>query len=71
MEGRQVTKNFKATELITNPKDIIDLAKEKKSVYVTVWKRTSPAAFLLSWQLRMIIQWVEAKRFYKIKTTKK
>lgn len=69
--NNQVTKNFKAVEPITNPNEIIELAKQSKSVYVTVWTRTSPASFLLSWQLRLIIEWIDKRRFYKIEKIKK
>jgi len=69
--GRKVTKNFEEDGLITSPKEIIDLANKRKSVYVTVWKRTSPASFLLSWQLRLIMRFIENKRLYKIKRIKK
>lgn len=69
--NNQVTKNFKAVEPITEPSELVELAKQGKSVYVTVWTRTSPASFLLSWQLRMIIDWIDRRRFYRIEKIKK
>jgi hypothetical protein len=56
-----------ADKLVTDVREIIELASNKKSVYVTVWKRCSPAAFFLSWQVRELINWLDCNRIFTTK----
>ena len=41
----------------------IDELLEQKVVYVTVWERTCPVAFLQYWQGRVLKNFVKAGRF--------
>lgn len=55
----QVSKNYKRGEPITDPREILRLAAEKKPV---IWRRgfenyeLKPASFFLSWQLRLVLE---------------
>ena len=62
----KISKNYKKGKLINSMCDIVDLSLEGKSVYVLRWGRTSPAAFLVSWPVRLLNKWVKQGCFYTI-----
>ena len=44
---------------------LFEIADMASSVYVIAWRRRSPAAFFLSWQARMLDNWVKNGQFYE------
>lgn len=52
---------------IDDPLVLWRLANQGKAVYVSTWKRHSPAAFIVSMQFRIVIMWMNYNRFYKFK----
>jgi hypothetical protein len=64
--AQQVSKNFNKGKLITDTSDIMKIAKEGGSVYVKNRDRLLPAAFLISWQFRLLYNWTKNEQFYKI-----
>lgn len=56
---------FEGYEIIDEPLDILRLANQGKSIYVTKWNRLSPAAFILSMQFRQVIKWMNEGTFLK------
>ena len=50
---KKISKNFLRGNLITDPNQIIDLAKNRKSIYTPYWG-IKPAAILLSMQFKII-----------------
>lgn len=59
-------RNYFVNEKVNNIEEMMKLSNEGKSVYVTQWKRTSPAAFLGSWQARLLHKWIESGYIYTI-----
>ena len=55
------------TTLIINPASIISLAKKGKCVWVEPWNRKSPAAFFLSWQFNLLMDWIGDGRIKMLK----
>lgn len=43
---------------MVNPLDLIILAQCAKCVWVEPWQKKHPAAFFLSWQFKMVAEWV-------------
>lgn len=66
MERKKISKNFYLGNKITNPREILNLSKEGKTVYVTVWKRHSPAAFFVAWQLRQVYIFIDKGYLYNV-----
>ncbi len=64
--GTKISKNMIIVGLITDPSEIITLAKNKKSIYVTYWKKPTPAAFILGMQFMLVYKWINRYAFYKI-----
>ena len=52
-------------KVITNPKRIMQLALNKKSVYHKYWPRPTPAAFIQSMQFRTVLQMIDAKLLFE------
>lgn len=67
---KQISKNFYLGEPITDLREIKRLASEKRSVawYRGATYQVRPAAFILGWQLNMVIN---AQLFYTIKKMKR
>ena len=61
-----LNRSYLIGDVITSIEQIVELANEGKAVYVVPWRRTSPAAFLLSWQVRLLYYWIKNKRIYTI-----
>lgn len=70
-----ISQNHFKGEPIKTVEEVYNLALQKKGIYVSSWKRISPAAFLISWQAHLLINLIKSKRLYKIipipKTEKK
>lgn len=60
----KISKNLYKGELITNPMDIMRLAKEKKSVYCNNMWGVRPAAVLLNYPLFLIIRAINDKKLF-------
>lgn len=68
----RVSKNIYKGEQITDPRELGRLARERKSIvqkvgYINCNYIVRPAAFYLSWQLRMILN---NKFYYAVKLPK-
>ena len=62
----KIYKNIYKGELITNPMDLMRLAKEKKSVYChNIWG-IRPASVLLNYPLFLIIRAINNKQLFYI-----
>ena len=65
--GTHVTKNFEIDRLIDEPIHLIKAANAGEAIYVRTFGNTKPAAFLVSWQFRMVVRWMNSNNFYTIK----
>ena len=63
----KVSKNFETDGLIISANELVKLAREGESIYVTKWKRLSPASFILGMQFRQVMEWINSYTFYKVK----
>jgi len=61
-----LNRSYFVNEPVKSIEEIIKLANEGKAVYVSHWKRTSPAAFLVSWQARLLHSWIKQGIIYTI-----
>lgn len=61
-----ITANHYKGEPIKTVEEVYELALKKKGVYVTVWKRISPAGFLLNWQAGILIGFIKKGCLYNI-----
>ena len=52
---------------IKTVEQIIELARAGKSVWVTSWRRTSPAAFLQNWQAKSLYDGIKKGVFFEYK----
>lgn len=50
-----LTKNLYKGVRVTTCEQILELAKSGEAVWVSLWRRTSPAAFLINWPARELI----------------
>lgn len=67
MKHLKISKNFETVSLITNTKELMILAENKKGVYVRNWKRISPASIITRMQLYQVMIWIEQEIFWRIK----
>jgi len=65
-KGLKISPNFKLKKKITSMNALNKALKEDKSLYVVLWKRTSPTAFLMSMQYRQLSKWVEWGAYWTI-----
>jgi len=61
-----LNRSYFVNEQVTTIEQLVELANEYKAVYVTHWKRTSPVAFLVSWQARLLHRWIKNGIIYTI-----
>lgn len=61
-----LNRSYFVNEQVTTIEQLVELTNEGKAVYVTHWKRTSPAAFLASWQARLLHRWIKNGIIYTI-----
>ena len=57
--------NLDNMTLVTDPTDLTKLTRLRSSVYVTSYKRRSPAAFITSMQFNRVIAMIDKKLIYK------
>jgi len=69
MSNEKISKNCLKGDLITDPKEIFRLAKERKSFYTPNWG-IKPAAILLSMQFRIIMRLIDEQKIYYINKIK-
>lgn len=53
-------------DIIKTAEEVFDLALQKKGIYVSAWKRISPASFLVSWQARVLIGFIKSGYLFNI-----
>lgn len=61
-----ITSNHYKGEAIKAVEEVYNLAIEKKGIYVSKWKRISPASFLISWQAGLLIGFIKRGYLFKI-----
>lgn len=61
-----ITANHYKGEPIKTVEEVYELALKKKGIYVTVWKRISPAGFLLNWQAGILIGFIKKGQLFNI-----
>lgn len=54
---------MEGTIKVTTCEQMRQLSHEKKSVWVKSWKRSNAAAFLIGWQVKTLIDWLERGEF--------
>ena len=59
----KISKNCYKGELITNPNDILELARQRRSIYTPNWG-IKPAAIYLSMQFVIIMRLINNKRLF-------
>jgi hypothetical protein len=56
-------KKYCKGELITSVEELVN----EKSVWVTVWNKPYPVAFIVHMQLALVMRWLKSNYFYKLK----
>jgi len=59
-------KKYCKGKLITSLEELLN----EKSVWVSVWNKPHPVAFITHMQLALILKWLELNRFYKLEKIK-
>lgn len=44
---------------ILNVERVVELAEQGKALYCSLWRRHTPAAFMASWQARLLHSWIK------------
>jgi len=57
--------NLDNMTLVTDPTDLMELTRLRRSVYVTSYRRRSPAAFIISMQFIRVMAMINKKLIYK------
>lgn len=60
----QISDNFIKGDIVTSLDQIVQMAKDRESIYVVNWGRMSPAAFIVGMQFKQVHSWLENGWFY-------
>jgi hypothetical protein len=61
-----ITSNHIKGESVKTVEEVYNLALQKKGIYVSSWKRISPAGFLICWQACMLIDLIKKGYLFNI-----
>jgi len=62
---RKTKINLDNMTLVTDPADLMELTRLRRSVYVASYRKRSPAAFIISMQFIRVIAMIDKKLIYK------
>ena len=62
---RKTKINLDNMTLVTDPADLMELTILRKSVYVTSYRKRSPAAFIINMQFIRVMAMIDNKLIYK------